>query len=132
MLLLVLLGAVLLAGLYFGWRLKRHWENFSRQAAARLEGWTRDAASVPERWHEFDETRHVIHQLIFDTLREINTDIPEIIHQQLPLRVLRKGFPALDVSVFLASHGLRPDEVVPLTRLLLACTGDERSDSLVR
>jgi hypothetical protein len=76
--------------------------------------------------------RDVIHQLIFDTLREINTDIPEIIRQQLPLRMLRKAFSALDVSVFVASHGLRPDEVVALMRLLRASTGDEWSDSLVR
>lgn len=58
---LALFGAALLAGLYFGWRLKRHWDHFSRQAAEHLEGWIEEVDSMPERWHEHDETyqRHL-------------------------------------------------------------------------
>jgi len=48
----------------------------------------------------------VIHQLIFDTLQEINTDLPAIIRQQLAARLTRKGFPAVDTEKFLAPPGL--------------------------
>lgn len=75
----------------------------------------------------------VIHQLIFDTLREINTDLPKIIRQQLPARVLAKGFPALDVERFFEPHPLNATQAVALMRQLRAWSrGEERRDDTVR
>ena len=77
--------------------------------------------------------RDIIHQLIFDTLREINTDMPDIIQKQLPVRLIRKSFPAVDVSIFLAPHDLRANAVVELMRALrVSAPGEERPDSTVR
>jgi len=41
---------------YFLYKLKRHWDNFSEQAAQRMQGWSEEVDSMPERWHEYDET----------------------------------------------------------------------------
>jgi len=77
--------------------------------------------------------RNVIHQIIFDTLREINTDRPDIIRKQLPVRLIRKGFPAVDVSIFLAPHNLPAKAAVELMRALrVSAAGEERPDSTLR
>src|SRR3990172_7441682 len=41
-------------------------------------------------------SRASTHHLIFETPQEINTDPPPVIRQQLPPRLTRKGFPAVD------------------------------------
>lgn len=75
----------------------------------------------------------VIHQLIFDTLQEINTDIPDIIRQQLAARLTKKGFPAVDTEKFLAAHNLNGSEAVELmTKLRLGARGEERPDATLR
>lgn len=56
--------------------------------------------------------RDLVHQLIFDTLRELDTDRPDIIRQQLALRLTRKGFPAVDTEKFFAPHNLSREEVL--------------------
>lgn len=48
-----------------------------------------------------------LHQIIFDTLREMNTDDPRIIQGLLAARLTRKGFPDVELSGFFAPHNLR-------------------------
>jgi len=75
----------------------------------------------------------VVHQLIFDTLQEINTDLPAVIRQQLAARLTRKGFPAVDTEKFLAAPGLAGDEGVALMKKLREWSrGEERPDATVR
>lgn len=75
----------------------------------------------------------VVHQLLFDTLGEINTDLPPIIRQQLPARVTLKGFPALDLAPFFQPHPLNAAQAVALMHQLRAWSkGEERMDSTVR
>lgn len=75
----------------------------------------------------------VIHQLIFDVLQEINTDLPDILRQQLPARLTQKGFPAANVEKFLAPHSLTGPQAVELMRKLREWTrGEERRDATVR
>src|SRR3972149_4507415 len=80
----------------------------------------------------------VIHQLIFDTLQEINTDLPAIIRQQLaarltPPRLPRKAFPAVDTEKFLAAPGLAREEAVALMKQLRQwARGETRPDATVR
>lgn len=50
--------------------------------------------------------RDNLHQLVFDTLREINTDDPRIIAGLLQARLTNKGFPDLDISGFFVPHNL--------------------------
>jgi len=51
--------------------------------------------------------RDNLHQLVFDTLREMNTDDPRIIEGLLPIRLTQKGFPDLDLAGFFVAHNLR-------------------------
>lgn len=75
----------------------------------------------------------VVHQLIFDVLQEINTDLPEIIRKQLPARLTRKGFPAVDYEKFLTPFGRSAPEAVEQMRQLRAWAGGaERADTTVR
>lgn len=75
----------------------------------------------------------IIHQLIFDVLQEINTDLPHIIRKQLPARLTKKGFPAVNVEKFLAPPGLGAVQAVELMNRLREWTqGEERTDSTVR
>ena len=77
--------------------------------------------------------RDLVHQLIFDVLQEINTDLPDIIRQQLPARLTKKGFPAVDWGKFLAPHTLTGPEAVELMRRLRGWAGgEERADATVR
>ncbi|MFQ5778036.1 MAG: hypothetical protein ACE5IP_08510 [Terriglobia bacterium] len=75
----------------------------------------------------------VIHQLIFDTMQEINTDLPEVIRQQLTARLTKKGFPAVDTERFLAAHTLNGREAVELMKKLRTwARGEERTDATLR
>lgn len=69
--------------------------------------------------------RDVIHQLIFDTLRDINTDLPHIIRQQLTPRLTKKGFPAVDIEKFFAPHSLARAEALAWMRKLRDWAGEE-------
>ena len=77
--------------------------------------------------------RDTVHQLIFEVLQEINTDLPEIVRKQLPQRLTRKGFPSVPFENFLAPHGLSSAEAVERMRQLrLWAMGEERPDATVR
>ncbi len=77
--------------------------------------------------------RDTVHQLIFEVLQEINTDLPEIIRKQLPQRLTRKGFPSVSFENFLVPHGLNGAEAVEQMRQLrLWAMGEERPDATVR
>lgn len=77
--------------------------------------------------------RDSLHQLIFTILQEINTDLSEIIRKQLPARLTRKGFPAVNHEDFFAAHGLSAAEAVERMReLRLWAAGEERADATVR
>ncbi len=56
------------------------------------------------------------HQLVFDALREIGTDAPQIIREQLAARLTRKGFPDLDLEIYFQPHHLTAAQVVSLMR----------------
>ncbi len=74
-----------------------------------------------------------VHQLIFEVLQEINTDLLEIIRKQLPQRLTRKGFPSVSFENFLAPHGLSGAEAIERMRQLrLWAKGEERPDATVR
>jgi hypothetical protein len=55
-----------------------------------------------------------LHQVVFDTLREINTDDPRIIRGLLGARLTNKGFPDVDVETFFAPHNLRAPILVAM------------------
>lgn len=75
----------------------------------------------------------VVHQLIFDTLQEINTDLPDIIRKQLPARLTRKGFPAVETEKFLGRHPLSAPEALNLMQKLREWSrGEERPDATLR
>lgn len=77
--------------------------------------------------------RDTVHQLLFDTLQEINTDLPEVIRKQLPTRLTKKGFPAVNWESFLAPHGLSSAAAAERMRRLREWSrGEERPDATVR
>ncbi|MEE9233812.1 MAG: hypothetical protein V3U28_00030 [Candidatus Acidoferrales bacterium] len=77
--------------------------------------------------------RDTVHQLIFDVLQEINTDMPKIIRQQLPRRLTNKGFPAVDTEKFLAPHGLStPQALEGMKKLREWSGGEQRGDATLR
>lgn len=77
--------------------------------------------------------RDTVHQLLFDVLQEINTDLPDIIRKQLPARLTRKGFPAVGWEKFLAPHSLSGPQAVELMRQLRDWAGgEERPDGTLR
>ncbi len=55
-----------------------------------------------------------LHQVVFDTLREINSDDPRIIRGLLGPRLTNKGFPDVDVETFFAPHNLRAPVLVAM------------------
>jgi hypothetical protein len=59
-----------------------------------------------------------VHQLLFDTLREIPSADPEVIRAQLPTRLNNRGFPDLDMETFFEAHGLSTAEAIALMRNL--------------
>lgn len=98
--------------------------------AGTLEGTVWDQGMLLLGAYPFQD---VIHQLIFDTLQEINTDLPAIIRQQLAARLTRKGFPAVDTEKFLAAPGLAREEAVALMKQLREWSrGETRPDATVR
>ena len=49
--------------------------------------------------------RSVEHQALFDCLREMPVDRPELLRELLPARLVRAGFPDFDLAPFVASPG---------------------------
>jgi len=80
-----------------------------------LQGSTRQQVL---RWLDTYAFRDVIHQLIFDTVREIRPEPPELIRQQLPARLTQKGFPEVDFEKFLTPPGLSSSEALELAEKL--------------
>lgn len=58
------------------------------------------------------------HQLLFDALREIRTDDPWLIREQLPARLSNKGFPDIDVVTSFEPHKLNATLAIALVRSL--------------
>lgn len=81
------------------------------------EGTVRDEGIHALRDYRF---RDFLHQLIFDTLRDINTDLPEVIRRQLAPRLTHQGFPAVDTEKFFAPHHLARVQALGWMRKLQA------------
>lgn len=64
------------------------------------------------RWHE------PLHQVIFDVLVAIPTDVPELIRGQLPARLTRKGFPDVEWEDLFKPHSLSKKEAERLMEQL--------------
>jgi hypothetical protein len=62
--------------------------------------------------------REPLHQVVFEVVLSIPTEAPEIIREQLPARLTRKGFPDVDIEDFLKPHGLSKEEAEHLIRRL--------------
>ncbi len=60
--------------------------------------------------------RDPLHQVVFDTLREMNTDEPRIIEGLLGAWLTRKGFPDVDVEGFFVPHKLRGPVLLAMMR----------------
>lgn len=65
--------------------------------------------------HPFQDS---VHQLVFDTLREMNTDDPRIIRGLLAARLTNKGFPDVNVETYFEPHNLRAEAVVAIMQSL--------------
>ena len=62
--------------------------------------------------------REPLHEVMFDVVLSIPTEIPEVIREQLPARLTRKGFPDVDIEDFFEPHGLSKEEAARLIRQL--------------
>jgi hypothetical protein len=69
----------------------------------------------------------VIHQLVFDALREIGTDRPDLVRQELPARLTQKGFPEVDFEEFLTPSGLGSAQALALVKKLVLWSPREQS-----
>lgn len=65
------------------------------------------------------------HQLLFDALREIRTDVPRLIREQLPAHLSNKGFPDMDVETFFEPHKLTATQAIALMRFLCGAAQKE-------
>jgi hypothetical protein len=87
-----------------------------------LEGSVRAAARalLPSyRWRE------PLHQVIFDVVLSIPSDIPEVIQSQLPARLTRRGFPDFNFDDLFRPHGLSKDDAEGLMRELTGAGANE-------
>jgi len=62
--------------------------------------------------------REPLHEVIFDVVLSIPTEAPEVIREQLPARLTRRGFPDVDIEDFFKPHGLSKEEAERLIRQL--------------
>jgi len=67
-----------------------------------------------------------VHQLIFEAMREIQTDDPLIIRELLPARLNNKGFPDLDLETYFQPHNFPANQTIALIRALCAGSADEK------
>lgn len=63
--------------------------------------------------------REPLHQALFDLLNDMRGAVPELIRDQLPARLTRRGFPDFDFAQWFQPQPLTRDEIERLTRLLL-------------
>jgi len=82
-----------------------------------LEGSVKAAAMEILGSYTFQES---VHQLVFETLREIPSDDPELLRAQLLVRLNNKGFPDLDLEAFFQPHALSAGGAVERMRALRA------------
>jgi hypothetical protein len=62
--------------------------------------------------------REPLHQVVFEVVLGIPTEAPEVIREQLPARLTRKGFPDVDIGDFFEPHGLSKEKAGRLIRQL--------------
>jgi len=68
--------------------------------------------------------REPVHQVVFDVVLNIPTDLAELVRSQLPARLTRRGFPDVDIDDFFKPHQLSKGEAERLMRELR----DQRSE----
>jgi hypothetical protein len=59
------------------------------------------------------------HQVLFDCVRPILLNRPELVREQLPARLVRAGFPDFDLDPFLQPCDLSDEDAASLCRKLL-------------
>ena len=62
--------------------------------------------------------REPLHHVIFEVVLSIPTEAPEVIRDQLPARLTRRGFPDVDIEDLFKPHGLSKEEAEHLIRQL--------------
>ena len=67
-----------------------------------------------------------IHLVIFETLREIRVEPPELLRQQMLARLTAKGFPDLDLNDLFEEQALAPGEVTLLMEKLASQSRKQR------
>lgn len=60
--------------------------------------------------------REPVHQVIFDVLMALPTEIPDVVRSQLPARLTRRGFPDVDIDAFFQPHAMSKQEAERLLR----------------
>ena len=60
-----------------------------------------------------------LHQVIFKALAAIPSDDPAILHELLPAKLTRMGFPDVEWEEFFAPHSLSRDESLALVRRMV-------------
>lgn len=88
------------------------------------QGARRDTAL---RWLGGYTFQDVIHQVLFEALKQINTYQPQVLRQQLPALLTRQGFPEAELEEFLTSPNLSEEQTVELIEKLRAWTRAEAS-----
>ena len=62
--------------------------------------------------------REPSHQVIFEVLLTIPSDVPQVIQEQLPARVTRRGFPDAEWEKIFVPHNLTREKAEGLMRKL--------------
>jgi hypothetical protein len=79
------------------------------------EGSIRETARMVLRGYRW---RELMHQVIFDILLSIPTEMPGVIQSQLPARLTRRGFPDVDIDDFFQPHGMSKKHAEELMQFL--------------
>ncbi|OFW41483.1 MAG: hypothetical protein A3J28_16440 [Acidobacteria bacterium RIFCSPLOWO2_12_FULL_60_22] len=74
--------------------------------------------------------RSVEHQVLFDCLRALPSDRPDLIRSLLPERLVRAGFPDFDLTPFFEPHGLSAPEARELCQKLMESQSGERNAAI--
>ncbi|HKS97630.1 MAG TPA: hypothetical protein VJV74_16055 [Terriglobia bacterium] len=72
--------------------------------------------------------REPLHQVIFEAILAIPSDTPEVIQNELPARLTRRGFPDFQLNDIFASQNLSKDEVEGLMRELAGGAREESGE----
>ena len=72
----------------------------------------------------------VEHQVLFDALRGLPSDQPDLIRSLLPERLVRAGFPDFDLTPFFEPHGLSAPEARELCQKLMESQSGERNAAI--